>query len=262
MMRRIGFSVAALTLLAATPALAADVALTVTGTPTSVVQGASAGPFTITIAITGSINLKHIPAQITVQTGYMVGGDTTYGTPADRWVTAPATAAAGCETFGNGPASGECKPAQSAVLMEGSVSQISAYLTAPADLTPGTYQVCIVASVSEGLSVGTLPCFYVEVTQASNKPIVTIIEPNGHTYNFGATVNVSVDVASNTALTAVTAAVNGAGTFPLVANAEDLGNFTGTFRATHLCSNRFMASATNSAGETTATSSFIVNVPF
>lgn len=265
------FVAATLLMLAANkPAFGASTTLTLTGTPTSIKQGASA-MFTITVGATGQINLNQLPAGITLQTVYTAGGGSS--TNAVVGFTAPSTPGAGCDIYMNGNSAGQCKPAQNASVDGSGV--INAQVSVPANLTPGPYTITITGTATDGVTLPSpMPSFEIQVLPAGHAPTVTINTPaNGSSYVYGAKIQPSVSIDSDTDpyLSSYSACFNGdasVGCDPgdpvsLTQDSNDNSLFTGSeIQVTQICGNTFSAYAENSAGSDSATSSFNVHYTF
>jgi hypothetical protein len=245
-------------------AWAGDINLNVTGQPSTIQQGKSA-TFTINISYSGDINLDLIPATLTIQSAYIANDGSS--TPVNVYFTAPDTPDAGCVVYenngnGNNQNAGQCKPAQKMALQAGSTSAVTATVTVPASLAPGTYTITVAATHGNGLDVGSMPSFEIEVIPVGSKPTVTITHPNGDAYTYGQTVMAAVNVDSFELPTAVSACLNGADDCAnIVLSTDDTVTpyiYNGTFHADQLCANTFSATASNSAGTGDASSSFTV----
>lgn len=243
-------------------AWAADVQMSLTGTPTSAMQGETKG-FTINISATGNINLDQIPAYVHVDTAYvpvtlLVSNHST--TDSTSGFSAPATTGEGCVIFTNGANTGQCKPSQN---VTGGPYAIAASVSVPAALAPGTYLITIYATVDSGLGLPTtMPSFYLEVTAASSAPSVSIINPANGSSDFlvNQPTDAAVQITSALPLDSVTAALNG-NAITLTFDSES-GNYVGSMTLTQPGSNTFYVQACNSVGCGDDTSVFTVHYNF
>lgn len=248
-------------LTSANTAWAADVSLSLSGTPTTAQQGETKN-FTVNVSASGNLNINEHdnPGTVTINTAYTAGGQS--GTPDNTSsFSAPATIAGGCATQSTGNPSSPTISCKNVQLISGGPYAISASVSVPANLAPGSYIITIAASATQGLGLPTLmPSFQLEVTAASEAPTVTIYSPaNESCHVLGSVVTASVDVDSDSAYD-FSATLNGV---PVSLTDDDLDNeWIGDLELLELGSNTFAATATNSGGSTTETSDFTVNYAF
>jgi hypothetical protein len=132
----------------------------------------------------------------------------------------------------------------------------------PTDLAVGFYTITVFASATNGLGLGAMPSFELQVEPGGSAPSVSIINPaNGSTsFLVNQPVVAAVDIQSDLDLTSLTATLNGTG-IALSLNSES-GNYEGDMTLTQPGTNVFAVQACNSVGCGTATSTFTVHYSF
>lgn len=250
---------AVILLVAAAGANAADVVLSVTGAPTTIKQGETKS-FTVNVSATGNLNINQTnipnPGTVTVNTSY-TANDGSATPDATSIFAAPTTIAAGCNP--QPPSNTTCKNAQP---VSGGPYAITASVMAPANLPIGIYTITVVASGTNGLSLGSMPSFDIEVQLAGYAPTVTITIPeNGGIYKVNQPITASVDIDSGSLpITSYEASLDG-NPVTLVYNLVN-DDFEASLVLSTPGSNTFYVKACNSAGCGDATSNFTVKYDF
>jgi len=231
----------------------AGVGINVTGAPTTALQGETK-TFTINVLASGAINLKHIPATVTVNTLYTADATTSGSPDISSSFSAPSQAPS-CEVDKNG----DCKTTQS---VTGGPYAVGATVAIPADLLPGTYAITISASAAEGLTLPTpLPTFDIEVQAAGSAPSVSIIAPeNGGSYKVNQPITAAVEINSALFLTSLTATLN-SDDVSLTYN-SDSANYEASLTLSKPGVNTFTVEACNANGCGNASSTFTVKYDF
>jgi hypothetical protein len=251
--------VAVLLTLAGGTAWAADVSISVTGAPTKAKQGETK-EFTIHVSATGALNINQAnipnPGTVTVNLLY-TAGDGSSGPDTSSLFSAPTTIAGGCET--QPPQYNTCKNAQP---VSGGPYALAGSVYVPPALAAGSYTITIVASATNGLTLGTMPSFQLAVEPAGSAPSVSIKNPANGSSDFlvNQPTDAAVLITSDLPLDSVTATLNG-DPVSLAFDSES-GNYVGPMTLRQPGSNVFYVQACNSAGCGDDTSTFTVHYAF
>ncbi len=160
--------------------------------------------------------------------------------------------------FTSGQYKGQCKEAQP---VSGGPYTIAASVTVPATLPIGLYTVTVSAIATNGLDLGSMPSFTLEVTPAGHAPSVTIDTPaNGSSFLVNEPIAASVDIISDLPITAGTARLNG-NPVTLSFNSGN-ADWEAFIILSQPGTNAFTVQACNAVGCTSATSTFTVHYNF